>query len=126
MASYLTFYLTLKKESEPVSLVTFSGSNEIYQAFQDSLGYLDSELTLSGIEEVISDLKKNIDTTSKRLTEYKIHAAGNLDIIEEIISTKEYLSELEHTLHKVEFIEDLVIEAQNEWSSYNKISYKYE
>ena len=62
-----------------------------------------------------------IDSVQEKISEYQKHAAGNADIIEYILELKEELDILEWSLHKVEFIRDIVYEASYSWNDYNKV-----
>lgn len=131
MSSYLTFYVVPKAEgSKPLALVSYTRSSAIYRCFNETLNiaYIGigdepqyTELTVSKVNEVIEDMKDEIEGNKKRIAEYEKHAAGNTDIIEYIIELKEDTEILEYFLHKVEFIKDLVEEASNSWNEYNKI-----
>ena len=131
MSSYLTFYVVPKAEgSKPLALVSYTRSSAIYKCFNETLNvaYIGmgdepqyTELTVSKVNEVIEDMKDEIEDNKKRIAEYEKHAAGNTDIIEYIIELKEDTEILEYFLHKAEFIKDLVVEASNSWNEYNKI-----
>ena len=130
MSSYLTFYIVPKEEnSKPISLISYSRNSEVYQYFNDVLhvAYIGieetqyTELSVSKVDEVISELKNDINKAQKRVSEYEKHASGNAELIEDIISQKEWIEDLEYTLHKVEFIRDIVYESSCSWNSYNKI-----
>ena len=131
MSSYLTFYIVPKAEgSKPLALVSYTRSSAIYRCFNETLNvaYIGigdepqyTELTVNKVNEVIEDMKNEIDGNKKRIAEYEKHAAGNTDIIEYIIELKEDTEILEYFLHKAEFIKDLVVEASNSWNEYNKI-----
>lgn len=131
MSSYLTFYIVPKEEgSKPISLMSYSRNNEIYQYFNDSLsisyaGNGDeinyTELTVSHVDKVIEDLKCDIDKSKARLQEYEKHASGNLEIIEEILNQKDYLNDLEGTLYQIYCIRNIVEESTYNWNDYNKV-----
>ena len=131
MSSYLTFYIVLKEEnSKPISLINYSRNTDVYQYFDEVIhptfvGMGDepkyTELTVSKVNEVISELKQDITKATKRVSEYEKQAAGNAELIEEIISQKEWIEDLEYSLRKIEFIRDIVQEASYSWGSYNKV-----
>ena len=131
MSSYLTFYVVPKAEgSKPLALVSYTRSSAIYRCFNETLNvaYIGigdepqyTELTVNKVNEVIKDMKDEIEGNKKRIAEYEKHAAGNTDIIEYIIELKEDTEILEYFLHKAEFIKDLVEKASNGWNEYNKI-----
>lgn len=134
MSSYLTFYIVPKAkndvEIDPIAIMSYSRNSDVYQSFRDNLNvaYIGmddkpnySELTTKKVDIVIADLNKDIKSAQDRIAEYEKHAAGNFEIIDEILSQKDYISDLEYALHKIEFIRDLVEEAENEWSNLKAI-----
>ena len=131
MSSYLTFYIVPKEEgSKPIALLNYSRNNDIYQYFVDNVrvtfvGIEENpqytELTEEKIDWVIHDLKSDISKAQKRVEEYEHHVDGNVDIIEEIISQKDYIDDLKYALSETEFIKQFVTEATHSWSDYNKV-----
>lgn len=131
MSSYLTFYIVPKEEgSKPIALLNYSRNNDIYQYFVDNVrvtfvGMEENpqytELTEEKIDWVIHDLKSDISKAQKRVEEYEHHVDGNMDIIEEIISQKDYIDDLKYALSETEFIKQFVTEATHSWSDYNKV-----
>ena len=131
MSSYLTFYIVPKEEgSKPIALLNYSRNNDIYQYFVDNVrvtfvGMEENpqytELTEEKIDCVIHDLKSDISKAQKRVAEYEHHVDGNMDIIEEIISQKDYIDDLKYALSETEFIKQFVTEATHSWSDYNKV-----
>ena len=131
MSSYLTFYIVPKEEgSKPIALLNYSRNNDIYQYFVDNVrvtfvGIEENpqytELTEEKIDWVIHDLKSDISKAQKRVEEYEHHVDGNMDIIEEIISQKDYIDDLKYALSETEFIKQFVTEATHSWSDYNKV-----
>ena len=131
MSSYLTFYIVPKEEgSKPIALLNYSRNNDIYQYFVDNVRVAFvgmeknpqyTELTEEKIDWVIHDLKSDISKAQKRVEEYEHHVDGNMDIIEEIISQKDYIDDLKYALSETEFIKQFVTEATHSWSDYNKV-----
>lgn len=131
MSSYLTFYIVPKEEgSKPIALLNYSRNNDIYQYFVDNIrvAFIGmegnpqyTELTEENIDWVINDLKSDISKAQKRVEEYEHHVDGNMDIIEEIISQKDYIDDLKYALSETEFIKQFVTEATHSWSDYNKV-----
>lgn len=129
MSSYLSFYLKLKEENtKPVFLTCYHRNDPIYQSFYEniSIAYTGNEeaytyLTTHDVDRVISNLKGDISNIKKRIAAYKEHANGNLEIIDEIISSEDYLEELTSTLHSVYFIQDLVNNAENSIGDYSEV-----
>lgn len=131
MSSYLTFYIVPKAEnSKPLALISYSRNSGIYRSFYDSIhpaytGMEDeiqyTELTKDKVDQVIFDLQEDINSAKRRLAEYEKHAAGNTEIIEDIIEQREYIDNLEYGLHKIEFIKDLVIDAGYGCTGFTKV-----
>lgn len=116
MSSYLSFYLVPKAHPEErLLLQSFSRSNEVYQRFFDNLSvaYAGNEekytkLTVSDVESVIQDLDGDIAKAEARRVEYEKFCHGNSELIEEIISTKEYIRDLQSTRDYISFIRDIL------------------
>ena len=116
MSSYLSFYLVPKAHPEErLLLQSFSRSNEVYQRFFDnlSIAYAGNEekypkLTVSDVESVIRDLDDDIAKAEARRAEYEKFCHGNSELIEEIISTKEYIRDLQSTRDYISFIRDIL------------------
>lgn len=116
MSSYLSFYLVPKAHPEErLLLQSLSRSNEVYQRFFDNLGiaYAGNEekytkLTVSDVESVIQDLDGDIAKAEARRVEYEKFCHGNSELIEEIISTKEYIRDLQSTRDYISFIRDIL------------------
>lgn len=114
MSSYLSFYLVPKAHPEErLLLQSFSRSNEVYQRFFNnlSIAYAGNEekytkLTVSDVESVIQDLDGDIAKAKARQAEYEKFCHGNSKLIEEIISTKEYIRDLQSTRDYISFIRD--------------------
>lgn len=114
MSSYLSFYLVPKAHPEErLLLQSFSRSNEVYQRFSDnlSIAYAGNEekytkLTVSDVESVIQDLDGDIAKAEARRAEYEKFCHGNSELIEEMISTKEYIRDLQSTRDYISFIRD--------------------
>ena len=116
MSSYLSFYLVPRAHpEEKLLLQSFSRSNEVYQRFSDNLNiaYAGNEenytkLTISDVESVIQDIDADITKAETRRTEYEKFCYGNPESIEEIISTKEYIRDLQSTRDYISFIRDVL------------------
>ena len=116
MSSYLSFYLVPKAHPEErLLLQSFSRSNEVYQRFLDnlSIAYAGNEekytkLTVSDVESVIRDLDDDIAKAEARRVEYEKFCHGNSELIEEMISTKEYIRDLQSTRDYISFIRDIL------------------
>lgn len=116
MSSYLSFYLVPKAHPEErLLLQSFSRSNEVYKRFFDNLSvaYAGNEekytkLTVSDVESVIRDLDDDIAKAEARRVEYEKFCHGNSELIEEMISTKEYIRDLQSTRDYISFIRDIL------------------
>lgn len=116
MSSYLSFYLVPRAHpEEKLLLQSFSRSNEVYQRFSDNLNiaYAGNEekytkLTISDVESVIQDIDADIARAETRRTEYEKFCYGNPEAIEEIVSTKEYIRNLQSTRDYISFIRDVL------------------
>lgn len=116
MSSYLSFYLVPRAHpEEKLLLQSFSRSNEVYQRFSDNLNiaYAGNEekytkLTIGDVESVIQDIDADITKAETRRTEYEKFCYGNPESIEEIISTKEYIRDLQSTRDYISFIRDIL------------------
>jgi hypothetical protein len=116
MSSYLSFYLVPRAHpEEKLLLQSFSRSNEVYQRLSDNLNiaYAGNEekytkLTISDVESVIQDIDADITKAETRRTEYEKFCYGNPESIEEIISTKEYIRDLQSTRDYISFIRDVL------------------
>lgn len=117
MSSYLNLYYVLKEgDNKPLNFLSVCRSSPLYGCFHDNLsvpwcsGEVEkfADLKKSDIEMVKNDLKESIERTKKRLVEYERYAGSNPDYIEEIISSKEYIEELEGALNDVLFIGELI------------------
>lgn len=116
MSSYLSFYLVPRAHpEEKLPLQSFSRSNEVYQRFSDNLNiaYAGNEekytkLTISDVESVIQDIDADITKAETRRTEYEKFCYGNPESIEEMISTKEYIRDLQSTRDYISFIRDVL------------------
>ena len=116
MSSYLSFYLVPRAHPEErLLLQSFSRSNEVYQRFFDNLSvaYAGNEekytkLTVSDVESVIRDLDDDIAKAEARRVEYEKFCHGNSELIEEMISTKEYIRDLQSTRDYISFIRDIL------------------
>lgn len=116
MSSYLSFYLVPRAHpEEKLLLQSFSRANEVYQRFSDNLNiaYAGNEekytkLTISDVESVIQDIDADITKAETRRTEYEKFCYDNPESIEEIISTKEYIRDLQSTRDYISFIRDVL------------------
>lgn len=137
MSSYLNIYVQPKikdgKESKKMCLMSVSRSSPLYQAINEAGSFYAYtsigenvkeqfyELSSDLISSVCQDSNAEIQITEKRLNEYEKHAAGNSEIIQEIISTKYYLEELKETYNQLCFLSQIVDDAENDFSDFEKV-----
>lgn len=152
MSSYLSFYLVPKKtkkrygydeekgnteeevkvsEGEPLLLMSYSRSSEVYQAYNDTLnpayaGNDDkyTELTYEDAKRVIDEFESDIKKTEKRLAvSYKMLKEGGFsdELYTEINSTEEYLDEQKAVLEELKHISNIVYECSNSWTDFEKV-----
>ena len=122
MSSYLTIYIVPKRKSDKedkkhIPLAAYSRSSEMYQYFDENIhpvfiGNSDeipyTTLTSESIASVLSDFNEAIHKAQNRLTEYEKYAKDNPEYINEIISMKEYIKDLQYWRDKASFIEDII------------------
>lgn len=121
MSSCLSIYIVPKRKSEEeekkhIIVAAFFRNSEIYQYFSENINpvYIGNKehpyttITKDKIEDVITDLSRDISSYKDRLMEYEKYAKDNPDYIQEIIELKQHISDLQYTQGKVCFIEDMI------------------
>ena len=73
------------------------------------------ELTMSDLSFLYDDIKSEINNTDKRINELEKHANGNLDIINEILSWKEYKDEHVEVLNYIKYLMDTLSTLKEDW-----------
>jgi hypothetical protein len=137
MSSYLNIYVQpkLKDGEEPkkMCLMSVSRSHPLYQAINEAGSFYAYtsigenaeerfyELSSDLISSICQDSNAEIQITEKRLNEYEKYAAGNSEIIQNIISTKEYLEELKETCNELCFLSQIVYDVENDFSDFEKV-----
>lgn len=128
MSSYLNIYIKAKGNDKPIEIVSWSRSDDIYSAIDDVINIPWSgeelqytELTVERINEVIEELKLDIDKADKRIIEYEKHADGNTELIEEILSQQEYRESLDEVLKRLYFLSDIIYDAKEEFSDVENV-----
>ena len=128
MSSYLNIYIVPKKDRTPIEIVSYSSADDIYAAISEvinitwsgeELQYVD--LSIENINEIIDDIKQDINKVDKRITEYEKHANGNADLIEDILSQKEYREGLDDVLQRIRFLSDIIYDAKAGFSDVEKV-----
>lgn len=115
MSSYLTFYVQHKGDEKKHPIMSYSRNNDIYQAFNENMNiafcYNETsytELHNEDIMLVMGNIKDDIEKAKARLQEYEKHADGNSECIEEIISIKDYIKDLQSTYYRIMTIGDII------------------
>ena len=121
MSSYLSIYIvpkrkSEKKEKEYIIVAAFSRNSEIYQYFRENINptyignkeYPYTTITKESIEDVITDLSRDISSSKNVLVEYEKYAKDNPNFLQDIIELKQHISDLQYTQGKVCFIEDMI------------------
>ena len=128
MSSYLNIYIVPKKDRTPIEIVSYSSADDIYAAISEvinipwsgeELQYVD--LSIENINEIIDDIKQDINKVDKRIIEYEKHANGNADLIEDILSQKEYREGLDDVLKRILFLSDIIYDAKAGFSDVEKV-----
>lgn len=152
MSSYLTFYLVPKKtkkkydfnkddgsteievelsKGEPLCLMSYSRSSDIYQAYKDELNpaycgmeekytevtYEDSKRVCRSFEDEIKDTKQRLEIDYKMLKE----GGYNSDLWEEIQSFEKYYAEQKSVLEELKIISSLVYEVTKGYTDFEKV-----
>lgn len=125
----MTIYIVPKRKSENeekkhIPLVSYSRATEIYPYFTENVssvwtGKVEAytPLNFENIGEVIKDFDNDIRKARERLGEYEKYAKDNPDYIDDILTTKSYIHDLEYWRAKVSFIEDML----SDKTQYNEI-----
>lgn len=121
MSSYLSIYIVPKRkldkeEKKHIIVAAFSRNSEIYQYFNENIhpAYNGNKehpyttITKDRIQDVITDLNRDISSSKDRLMEYEKYAKDDPDYIQEIIELKQYISDLQYVQGEVCFIEEMV------------------
>lgn len=112
MSSYLNICILLENDKR-ITIGEWSRSSDIYTAFNENCNIpygsdKAEELTMSDLDRVYDDSKQEVEKTKKRVNELEKHAAGNMDIIEEILNWKEYIEDHQQVLNYVAVLKDIL------------------
>lgn len=128
MSSYLNIYLQDKSTKEKKQILSYSRSCSIYTAFNDNINVAYAgeeekytELTSYKMVSLLGELNSDKKKSENRLNELEKHAGGNTEIIEEIISWKDYLKEQEDTIAAIGVISDIVNDCTNDYSDFDGV-----
>ena len=116
MSSYLNFYLVPKEQPDKkLAFLSYSRSHEVYQRFSDNLNIawagddeLYTEITSADIDVILKDIDEDLSKANARRENYEKFCYGNPETIEEIVSIKEYIQELQHGKEYISFIGDII------------------
>lgn len=122
MSSYLSIYIVPKRKSKEeekkhILLSSYSRNTDLYQYFNENIHPVfigNSEktpyttLTMKDIQDVIKDMSQDILKSQNVLTEYEKYAPHNPEYIQDILETKEHISNLQYWKDKISFIEDMI------------------
>ena len=152
MSSYLSFYLIPKKtrkkyhydpengntteevklsEGVPLLLMSYSRSNGVYQAYNETLdvayagtedkytelSYEDAKRVVDEFEEDLKKSERGLEINYKMLKE----SGYSPELWEEIHSTETYLDEERETLEELKNIQNLVYEIAKDFTDFEKI-----
>lgn len=141
MSSYLNIYLVPKKlegateEPKPLLFTSYSRSSDIYQTIYEELnpvfiGNGDtpnySELKASDLQKAINEVSKTIKKSEERLvsTAEAYKAMSDKipeEVVDDYVSTKEYLKELKETVSELECISCWVSDIELGCTSFEKV-----
>lgn len=131
MSSKLKFYkLSVQDDdNEKVTqIISFSRNDDIYNYFNDNCdiqncygGMKYSTISESDVEKVVSDINDDIRSEEKRLSEYEKYAMRDPKYIDDILTMKERIEDLNRTLHYAEFIRMMVYQSNFLCSGNDKI-----
>ena len=113
MSSYLTIYLKLKQNDQIIRLFDFSRSTEIYQYFNEIVNptWADNNYTKLDDEmlnDVLYEINNEILKIQTKISELRLCAHGNVDIINEILELKELIKSLEYCKTQIYMIKELI------------------
>ena len=121
MSSYLNIYLLPQvteenKEPEHLLLDQYSRNSDIYQAFKENINPIYAwkddkeqfeELTEEKLSLVREGVKEDYYKGKNRLDECEKHC-NTVDILDEIVELKDYLTELKETLSYISFLNNIL------------------
>ena len=113
MSSYLSIYLKLKQTDQIIRLFDFSRNTEIYQYFSEIIdpawaGNNYTKLDDETLNNVLYEINKEIIKTQTRISELRLCACGNVDIINEILELQEIIKDSEYCKTQIHMIQELI------------------
>lgn len=153
MSSYLNFYLVPKKTrkmydynkddghteievdlatGEPLLFMSYSRSNDIYQAYNETLNPVFigmkepqySELTYENAKQVVNEYEEDLNKTEERLKiDYKMLKEGGYssELWEDIHSMEEYLKQQQKCVEELKYISSIVYEVTEGYTDFEKV-----
>lgn len=127
MSSYLNIVIPIKDTGndkddvkDAICIVCVSRNHPLYGAFADNISLPFGEenvreLTMSELDILYDDVKKIIDNTNKRINELEKHANGNIDFVNEILSSKEYRDEELEVLNYIKYLMETLSTMKEDW-----------
>lgn len=123
MSCYMNFHLLPKKDAgrkdneKYLFLFNISRNHPVYTAIMDNIpipygveNYF--KINKSMIDQVVEDINEELQHTKNRLVEYEKHCT-TIDCVEEILSTKEYLEELQDTLGFILTLQEILLNIES-------------
>lgn len=128
MSSYLNIYLRDKETKKNRLLASYSSSSDIYQAFNENMTIVcpNSEeeekftkVELADFGSVISSLKEEVNNMSKRLAETEKYASGNTELIDDILSYKEFIEQTTSAIAEIQFLKGILYDSVHGYTSFD-------
>lgn len=127
--SSLNLYLKDKETHENKQFTSFSRNHPIYQAFWEHLsipyacnGDQFTDISSADIDIVTSALKEDKDRFCKRLAETEKYAQDNTDLINDILSYKEGIEELDGTIAQLDFLATVVTGIEHGYTDFETLT----
>ncbi len=117
MSSYLNIYLQEKGSDKKVLFKSYSRSTDMYSTFREEVNppYIEGsdgirykELTRKDLQYVRNSLTRDIESADTRLEYLDKAAVSNTELIDEVMSWKDYKMELEALKHEVSFYDGML------------------
>lgn len=127
MSSYLNIVIPIKDTGndkddvkDAIGIVCVSRNHPLYSAFADNISLPFGEenvreLTMSELDILYDDVKKIIDNINKRINELEKHANGNIEFVDEILSSKEYRDEELEVLNYIKYLMETLSTLKEDW-----------
>lgn len=126
MSSYLSIYLQPKGGGAKLDLCSWSRNCDIYERLREAgVAYYGNEaephytqLTPAFLDAPIDDVETDKKKAEKRHDKLEKHAAGNADIINEILDWEEHIADLRETLGDLYFLHHIARDIENGCTSF--------